>query len=202
MVNLKTMKSGVLIDSGPIKATFELREVPPDKWDFLMRERRDYLRTNLSYDCSNLVRFIDDAKEMYQVLGFASAEAMVRDGYKLAPTEIGAAVQWLRTNPAYCDRPLDEVLKLARHGGDRRSKQAKDQDRIPILKTRGKDYDVARLNRDHPDLASRVRSGELSANAAAIEAGFRRKLTPYEQVLKLIPKLSQDERRQLKEMLS
>lgn len=34
--------------------------------------------------------------------------------------------------------------------------------------------DIRRLNRDHPDLADRVRAGEVSLNAAAIEAGFRR----------------------------
>lgn len=33
---------------------------------------------------------------------------------------------------------------------------------------------VARLKRDNPDLAERVIRGELSANAAAIEAGFRK----------------------------
>ena len=33
-------------------------------------------------------------------------------------------------------------------------------------------YVLARLDRDRPDLAQRVRNGELSANAAAIEAGF------------------------------
>jgi hypothetical protein len=37
---------------------------------------------------------------------------------------------------------------------------------------------VARLDRDNPELADAVRSGELSANAAAIKAGFRRKLRP------------------------
>lgn len=34
-------------------------------------------------------------------------------------------------------------------------------------------YTLARLERDRPELAVRVRAGELSANAAAIEAGFR-----------------------------
>jgi hypothetical protein len=34
-------------------------------------------------------------------------------------------------------------------------------------------YTLARLKRDRPDLLDRVKSGELSANAAAIEAGFR-----------------------------
>jgi hypothetical protein len=34
-------------------------------------------------------------------------------------------------------------------------------------------YTFRRLRRDHPDLAERVEQGELSAHAAAIEAGFR-----------------------------
>jgi hypothetical protein len=35
-------------------------------------------------------------------------------------------------------------------------------------------YNLARLKRDRPDLARRVTAGEMSANAAAIEAGFRK----------------------------
>jgi len=36
-------------------------------------------------------------------------------------------------------------------------------------------YVLRRLQRDHPALAERVMKGELSANAAAIEAGFRKR---------------------------
>ena len=39
-------------------------------------------------------------------------------------------------------------------------------------------YTLARLTRDHPDLAIRVHAGELSAHAAAIAAGWRRKQAP------------------------
>jgi hypothetical protein len=35
-------------------------------------------------------------------------------------------------------------------------------------------YTIARLKRDNPELAERVVNGELSANKAAIQAGFRR----------------------------
>jgi len=38
-----------------------------------------------------------------------------------------------------------------------------------------KSYTLSRLNRDYPKLYSRVLAGELSANAAAIKAGFRKK---------------------------
>jgi len=37
----------------------------------------------------------------------------------------------------------------------------------------GREYTIRRLRRDAPELAERVLRGELSANAAAIEAGIR-----------------------------
>lgn len=58
---------------------------------------------------------------------------------------------------------------------------------------RGKAYTCARLKRESPELFAQVVAGELSANAAAIKAGFRKKPTPFEQAMKLLPKLSGDE---------
>jgi len=62
---------------------------------------------------------------------------------------------------------------------------------------RGSSYLLARLKRDRPDLAQRVIDGNLSANAAAIEAGIRKALTPLEQILRLLPKLTANEQHQL-----
>lgn len=59
--------------------------------------------------------------------------------------------------------------------------------------TTGRAYILARLDRDRPDLAEKVRAKKLSANAAAIEAGFRKRPSPFEQARKLLPKLTQDE---------
>jgi hypothetical protein len=42
-------------------------------------------------------------------------------------------------------------------------------------------YTLDRLQRDHPEIYKRVIAGKLSANAAAIEAGFRTKPTPYDR---------------------
>jgi len=67
---------------------------------------------------------------------------------------------------------------------------------------RGRAYTLARLDRDGLDeLAERVRSGELSANAAAIEAGWRKPSTPFDIVLKQLPKLTAAERKKLRKML-
>jgi hypothetical protein len=62
-------------------------------------------------------------------------------------------------------------------------------------------YALKRLKRDRPDLAEKVVRGELSAHAAAIGAGFRKKLTPLEIIFKQLPKLTEHERAQLRDML-
>ena len=65
---------------------------------------------------------------------------------------------------------------LSRHGGDRRSEQAQqDQgDNIPSKhRSTSADYIKARLRRDHPEIAEQLERGEYrSARAAAIDAGF------------------------------
>lgn len=57
-----------------------------------------------------------------------------------------------------------------------------------------KAYTLRRLAKDRPDLLAKVEGGEMSANQAAIEAGFRKVKTPFEIVLALWPKLSDEEK--------
>lgn len=191
----------VAINSGPIEATDLIRHVPPDRWRELMLARRRFCEINISYDCRSLVQFVNDAQEMFATLKFKSPEAMIREGYGLQPEEIGVAVEWLKLNPPKEPISLEQVKKLAGHGGDRKSEKVKGQVRNTKLKpgTDTRDYILARLDRDgHDKLAAKVRSGEMSANAAAIEAGFRKPPTPLKQILKLIPKLTSAEWQQVR----
>lgn len=57
-----------------------------------------------------------------------------------------------------------------------------------------KAYTCDRLKRERPDLFEEVVAGKLSANAAAIKAGFRKKKTPFEQLWHWWEKASHDER--------
>jgi hypothetical protein len=106
----------------------------------------------------------------------------------------------------YC-RKHDEVLKLINTEVQPVEEYGVNQhtggDNVTSSSARGNNptYALKRLKRDRPDLADKVIAGELSANAAAIKAGFRKKLTPYEQILKLLPKLSKSERRKLQQVL-
>jgi hypothetical protein len=52
-----------------------------------------------------------------------------------------------------------------------------------------------RLDREHPSLYARVVAGELSAHAAAIEAGFRKQRTPLDQLRHWWAKATPGERR-------
>src|SRR5882672_4071571 len=115
----------VVIDSGPVSAEDFLRHVPRDKWRELMLARRRFLDVRLSHDCRCLVQFVNDAEAMFEVLGFASAEQMIREGYGLEPKEIDIAVEWLKLN-----QPCEAVslkIVLGKHGGDRKSEKVKDQ---------------------------------------------------------------------------
>lgn len=95
------------------------------------------------------------------------------DGWNEDPDKIEAL---LRDDP--------EVLVMFReamtgtHGGDRRSETAIKCNNITLetLSTgTRRDYTLTRLKNQHAELYERVVAGELSANAAAIEAGIRPK---------------------------
>ena len=48
--------------------------------------------------------------------------------------------------------------------------------------TGNRDYTLVRLRRDDPETAARVKRGELSANAAAIQKGWRKPRTAYQEL--------------------
>jgi hypothetical protein len=129
----------------------------------------------------------------------------------LQPDEIKIIVDWLELNPPGDPISLDGVKKkLADHGGARagagRPKKGESRepgnqvDNVNLNKGgNARAYILARLDRDgHAELAAKVRAGTMSANAAAIEAGFRKKQTPLERILKLLPNLTRTELRHLR----
>lgn len=84
---------------------------------------------------------------------------------------------------AYCEhneearRLLAEELEpVAAHGeiGNGRGRVDNSNSTTESKGGTSQTYTLRRLKRDRPDLAERVVSGDLSAHAAAIEAGFRR----------------------------
>ena len=77
-----------------------------------------------------------------------------------------------------------EAMK-GKHGGDRRSEEVIKVDNITLdkpSKGTSRSYTVSRLQREAPELFAQVVAGTLSANAAAIQAGFRKKPTALEML--------------------
>ena len=69
------------------------------------------------------------------------------------------------------------------------------------------EYALRRLRKDRPDLHERVRSGEMSPHAAAVEAGFRRRTIqipadPYEAAAALGKRFSRNDLVRLVELLA
>jgi hypothetical protein len=68
---------------------------------------------------------------------------------------------------------LRKEIKLRSRGTNQYTRGGDNITSSPKERGTDRDYTVARLERDRPDLAERVEAGELSANAAAIEAKHR-----------------------------
>jgi hypothetical protein len=141
---------------------------------------------------------------MFEVLGFPDPESMIREGVGIDERWGRLIAAWLDLSPQGTAAPVPleaaRVMALAAHGGDRRSEEFRGEGNAS-LKYGTAAHWQARLRRDRPDLAERVEAGELSANAAALEAGFRHKRRPFEIITRLIPKLDAAERAKIMEIL-
>ena len=131
--------------------------------------------------------------------------------YKGKTYEHARFVDFIETKPlAGCGWSPEKVVALIEDDAEllamwRKAmvgKQGAHSDNITMRPERGTSlaYTLDRLQRERPDLFDRVVAKEISAHAAAIEAGFRHKLTPYETILRLWPKLTADERQQVKKL--
>jgi hypothetical protein len=122
------------------------------------------------------------------------------DSYISRLTQGKSAEKELRGIGGLCqaarDNPVAESAG-APIGNRNAAKGKNNSDNVTIVsgpRGNGKTYTLRRLARDRPDLLAKVESGELSPNAAAIEAGFRKKLTPLEAARKAIAKLTEEDR--------
>ncbi|TMA61104.1 MAG: helix-turn-helix transcriptional regulator [Deltaproteobacteria bacterium] len=93
---------------------------------------------------------------------------------------------------------------LPKHGGDRVSEAYQGNDRYLGKRGNSSRYHIARLKRDHPDIAEALARGEYpSVHAAAKAAGLVREPTPLQSLYRSWRKVSPEERRRfLLEMLT
>lgn len=98
-----------------------------------------------------------------------------------------------------------KALKLWRESMTGKGGRPKNDDNVTSFEGRktgnSKAYTLDRLSHESPGLYEAVCRGEMSANRAAIEAGFRKPPKPFDQIRKLLPKLTEEERQQLRDLL-
>lgn len=114
------------------------------------------------------------------------------------PEGLGADVRTLKHLCRDDTEALDllDVATQTPNGGDRRSEQAAISfDNVKTEAPTGNSRDAAlrRLRKDRPDLHALVISGEMSANSAMVEAGFRKRLTVEETLRKTFAKIDADQ---------
>lgn len=104
------------------------------------------------------------------------------EGLEIEPSATDLAIEFLRA--AHLDVPVafadavDGGRKLLAHGSNQHTRGGDNiTSTTPLERGTSAEYTLARLDRDRPELAEQVRAGKLSANAAAIEAGFRKQPT-------------------------
>lgn len=155
-----------------------------------------------------LVRDYKYIDKQFEEVEQALHELEKAQAWKVIPTDkpYGTRARMLATELKVDFKTIQRNINQARErrtlGAQGRPKKGEEKGANSTLKNRGstsRAYILARLDRDGlNDLAARVRAGELSASAAAHAAGWRKPPSAIAQVLKLLPKLSTREWRQVK----
>jgi hypothetical protein len=192
----------VVIDSGPVSATDSLAQVKPDRWAELVRVRRSFCAVHLSYDCRELLRFVEEAHEMLEPLGYQDVNDFLKRGLELDPLMVQWALNGLRQLKPHEAIPYKRAIELGRPGGDRGNQHTggKRHSRNTRMASLGESdnrvYVLARLQRDgEANLIARIYAGELSAHAAALQMGYRKQKTALEHLHAWWKKATPTERR-------
>lgn len=157
-------------------------DIGTQPWSRGVARQIQFLAKQLDTDVVHLKSMIEIAREnkAWKPLGYVSLDAFLLKESKVTPTALKAI------ELAAPGTSLRDVFDpLAKHGGDRKSEDYQ-VDNVN-LKTKGgndTEYTLRRLKRDAPELLDKVEAGELSVNAAAIQAGIRKKPTPEDVCLK------------------
>lgn len=116
-------------------------------------------------------------------------------------TGMGTTVEkvrgYLRDDLKMLDLFDQAVLRPRPHGGEREKGKVANGHLGGSSKLggNGRERALRKLRKDRPDLHAKVTKKEMTANAAMLEAGFRKKKTPLEQLRHWWARASAKERR-------
>jgi hypothetical protein len=171
----------------------------------IMRLKYPKACNNLERDAGFFARMVDEVKQFsaWRVIGFKSFEDFCRAELGKTLEEVEQIISGVRilqaqgrTTKIPAKEAIEENRKRARKGelGRGRPKEDSCYDVTPIRGNR-QDYLAARLNRDFPEIAERIKTGEIkSIWAGARAAGIIKTKSPLEQLLHWWGKASESER--------
>lgn len=169
-------------------------DVPRSQWDELLLERRTFCSVYLPQDCRNLMFFVEDGAAN-DWLGLGSRERYLREGLGLDPQLVAWALDGLRQLRPDEAAGLDQAVVLGKHG---RPKKGEEKGGVTTLTANQKNtvkHILARLKRDHPDIAERFAAGEFkSTRAAARAAGIKVDATPIQLLRRTWKRATPEER--------
>lgn len=167
----------VSINTGPVDYRDQMKQLERAKWRELFIKRQQYIHTEFEHGCECVIDWLAEAEEFYEELGYSSADQMLEQELDIPPDWVRMAAAVLEaTGENLSKAEVDHAIELKKHGGDRRSEAAQQDQGVNHTLERGTgnaSYIKARLRRDHPEIAEALERGEFrSARAAAIKAGI------------------------------
>ena len=161
---------------------------------------------NLERDAGFFSRMVEGVREYdaWKVIGFASFEDFCKAELGKTLCEVEQIVSGVRVlqatgrtapiTPAEAIAAAPKIQTLT-DAGKKGGRGKKAPDNVRGFNGNSQDYLAARINRDHPEIAERVKAGEFkSIRAAAIVAGIVKVKTPLERLFAEWKKASQEER--------
>lgn len=138
--------------------------------------------SELSREAKFVANWLEAAEkyEAWKAMGYPSFDMWLIKAIKLDPEQAYAIRnakpgQFLKDLPELKDRGGQEGNQNAVKGKPQEERNELRNTKF-VFESQTAAYTLARLHRDHPELAKQVEAGELTPNAAAIQAGFRRKM--------------------------
>ena len=161
---------------------------------------------NLERDAGFFSRMVEGVREYdaWKVIGFASFEDFCKAELGKTLCEVEQIVSGVRVlqatgrtapiTPAEAIAAAPKIQTLT-DAGKKGVRGKKAPDNVRGFNGNSQNYLAARINRDHPEIAERVKAGEFkSIRAAAIVAGIVKVKTPLERLFAEWKKASQEER--------
>ena len=178
--------ASVKVNRGMPRPEAPASSLPKDQWRDLAIVRELWAKSQLPFDCRLLKQVAADAPLMAPELGYDSVESFLKQELQLDPDLVNRVVGWLEQEQPTGAVSLEEVeAALGKHGGDRRSTQAK-EDQVANghlkpanrLSSSSQERLLRGIARDQPTFLDEIGPNKRfkSARAAAIEAGI---ITPF-----------------------